>query len=163
MDERVHASEAHAFLAGHPEIEVIDNRLLESVHTELMPVDVWFNTTFEFIREDLGFPHVTRAVAMGMKEVINVFINILLGGSKGIGFDAVPWTAVAAIAFILGHALNGWRLSMLAGGTVCFFVVFGLWKYAMQTLGLCVSFMALSVDHLITRWARERRQLLGLA
>ena len=30
------------------------------------------------------------------------------------------------------------------------------------TLGLCVSFMALMVDHLITRWARERRQLLGL-
>ena len=29
-------------------------------------------------------------------------------------------------------------------------------------LGLCVSFMALSADHLITRWARERRQLLGL-
>lgn len=30
------------------------------------------------------------------------------------------------------------------------------------TLGLCVSFLALSVDHLITRWARERRRLLGL-
>jgi glycine betaine/proline transport system permease protein len=30
------------------------------------------------------------------------------------------------------------------------------------TLGLCVSFLALSADHLITRWARERRLLLGL-
>ena len=30
------------------------------------------------------------------------------------------------------------------------------------TLGLCVSFLALTVDHLITRWARERRQSLGL-
>ncbi|MBL4749680.1 MAG: ABC transporter permease subunit [Amylibacter sp.] len=29
-------------------------------------------------------------------------------------------------------------------------------------LGLCVSFMALAVDHLITRWAREKRALLGL-
>ena len=29
-------------------------------------------------------------------------------------------------------------------------------------LGLCVSFMALAVDHLVTRWARERRRLLGL-
>jgi len=30
-------------------------------------------------------------------------------------------------------------------------------------LGLCVSFMALAVDHLVTRWARERRALLGLS
>ena len=30
------------------------------------------------------------------------------------------------------------------------------------TLGLCVSFMALLVDHLINRWVRERRQLLGM-
>ena len=29
-------------------------------------------------------------------------------------------------------------------------------------LGLCVSFMALAVDHLVTRWSRERRALLGL-
>jgi len=29
-------------------------------------------------------------------------------------------------------------------------------------LGLCVSFMALTVDHLITRWAREKTALLGL-
>jgi glycine betaine/proline transport system permease protein len=30
------------------------------------------------------------------------------------------------------------------------------------TLGLCISFLALSVDHLIKYWARERRRLLGL-
>ncbi len=30
------------------------------------------------------------------------------------------------------------------------------------TLGLSISFMALTVDHLITRWAKERRALLGL-
>jgi len=29
-------------------------------------------------------------------------------------------------------------------------------------LGLCVSFMALAVDHLITKWAKERKMLLGL-
>ena len=29
-------------------------------------------------------------------------------------------------------------------------------------LGLCVSFMALAVDRLVTRWARERRRPLGL-
>ena len=31
-----------------------------------------------------------------------------------------------------------------------------------MVLGLCVSFMALAVDHLVTRWAEERRRLLGL-
>jgi len=29
-------------------------------------------------------------------------------------------------------------------------------------LGLCVSFMALAVDHLITKWSKERKMLLGL-
>ena len=29
-------------------------------------------------------------------------------------------------------------------------------------LGLYVSLMALALDHLVTRWARERRRLLGL-
>ena len=29
-------------------------------------------------------------------------------------------------------------------------------------LGLCVAFIGLIVDHLINRWAKERRALLGL-
>ena len=29
-------------------------------------------------------------------------------------------------------------------------------------LGLCVAFIGLAVDHLIQRWAKERRALLGL-
>ncbi len=30
-------------------------------------------------------------------------------------------------------------------------------------LGLCVAFMGLMVDHLITRWGSERQKLLGLS
>lgn len=30
------------------------------------------------------------------------------------------------------------------------------------TLGLCVAFMGLAVDHLIRTWAKERRVILGL-
>ena len=30
-------------------------------------------------------------------------------------------------------------------------------------LGLCVAFIGLAVDHIITRWARERSAQLGLS
>ena len=43
-----------------------------------------------------------------------------------------PWTALLAFAFILGYSLRGWRLAILSGGTVMYFAIFGLWKYAME-------------------------------
>ena len=132
-------------LPAHPEVSSIDYRLLASVHAEVAPVDAWFNSTFEFVRNDLGFSHVTRSISTGMKKVINVFNNILLGGRKGFGFDAMPWVAVAVIAFVLGFALKDWKLSLLAGGTVCFFAAFGQWKYAMQTLSLLFVSVPVSI------------------
>ena len=129
----------------HSEESSIDSRLLSAVHAEIIPMDVWLNGTFDFIREDLGFSVVTRAVAKSMKAVIDVFNNLLLGGRKGFGLSAMPWPALAAVAFILGYALKGWRLSLLSGGTVLFFVLFGQWKYAMQTLGLLAVSVPVSI------------------
>jgi glycine betaine/proline transport system permease protein len=129
----------------HSEESSIDSRLLSAIHVEIIPMDVWLNVSFEFLREDLGFSVVTRAVSRSMKAVIDVFNNILLGGRKGFGFSAMPWPALAAIAFILGYALKGWRLSLLSGGTVLFFVAFGQWKYAMQTLGLLAVSVPVSI------------------
>ena len=129
----------------HSEESSIDSRLLSAVHAEIIPMDVWLNGTFDFIREDLGFSVVTRAVAKSMRAVIDVFNNLLLGGRKGFGLSAMPWPALAAFAFILGYALKGWRLSLLSGGTVLFFVLFGQWKYAMQTLGLLAVSVPVSI------------------
>ncbi len=121
-------------LPAHGEGSSID--AANTGYTETLPFGLWFNLFFDFLREDLGLSKVTRAIARAMKSLIDVFNNILLGGRKGFGFSAIPWPAVAAIAFILGYALKGWRLALLSCGTVLFFVVFGQWKYAMQTLAL---------------------------
>jgi glycine betaine/proline transport system permease protein len=122
-------------LPAHSEASAIDNTGYGE-HHEVVAFDEIFNRSFDYLREDLGFSTVTRAVSRALKSVINVFNNILLGGRKGFGFDPMPWVAVAAIAFIVGFALKGWKLSLLAGGTVVFFAVFGQWKISMQTLSL---------------------------
>ncbi|HIL14651.1 MAG TPA: ABC transporter permease subunit [Deltaproteobacteria bacterium] len=114
-------------------------------YTELVPLDLWLNTTFDFIRSDLGFDHVTRFVSKALKGLINIFDNILLGGRKGLGLGTPPWTVLLVVALVLGYALQGWRMSLLSGGTVCYFAVFGLWKYAMKTLALLSASVPISI------------------
>ena len=114
-------------------------------YTELAPFDLMLDQSFEFIRDDLGFSVVTRFVSKRLKELIDIFDNLLRGGSKGFGLGAPPWTALMAIAFILGYSLRGWRLAILSGGTIMYFAIFGLWKYAMETLALLAAAVPISI------------------
>ena len=50
-----------------------------------------------------------------------------------------------AIAVILGYSLKGWKLAILSGGTVMYFAIFGLWKFAMQTLALLAAAVPISI------------------
>ena len=87
---------------------------------------------------------------------------------------------MAGPALLRGWALRGWWLSLLAGGTIAYFVLVGKWKLSMITLsavlvaapiadaalglapGLCVAFLGLTADQLIATWAAKRRAQLGL-
>ena len=116
-------------------------------YTELVPADLILDTVFFYIRDDLGFSHVTRFFSKTLKGLINIFDNILRGGNKGFGFSTPPWIALVAIALVLGYSLKGWRLALLSGGTVVYFAVFGLWKYAMETLALLAAAGPISIVH----------------
>jgi len=120
-------------------------RLNNLSYEELVPVGLMLDAGFYFLRDDVGLMHVTRFLGKSLKGLIEIFQNILLGGRKGFGLDAPPWTALLVIALVLGYALKGWRLSVLAGGTVCYFAVFGLWKYSMQTLSLLMASVPISI------------------
>ena len=114
-------------------------------YTELVPADLILDKVFFFIRDELGFSYVTRFVSRMLKGLINIFDNILRGGNKGFGFSTPPWTALVMIALVLGYSLKGWRLALLSGGTVVYFAIFGLWKFAMGTLALLAAAVPISI------------------
>ena len=114
-------------------------------YTELVPADLILDKVFFYIRDELGFSHVTRFFSRTLKGLINIFENILRGGSKGFGLDTPPWIALVAIALVLGYSLRGWRLALLSGGTVVYFAIFGLWKFAMETLALLAAAVPISI------------------
>ncbi len=117
----------------------------KQTYTELVPVDLMLDKVFYFIRDDLGFSYVTRFLSKALKGLINIFDNILRGGSKGFGLDKPPWMALMLLVLVLGYALRGWKLALLSAGTVLYFAVFGLWKFAMQTLALLAASVPISI------------------
>ena len=114
-------------------------------HNELLPADLLLDRVFYFLLDDLGLSAVTRFVSRSLKELINIFDNMLLGGGKGFGFDAPPWSALLAVAMVLGYALRGWKLSLLCGGTLLYCALSGLWKFTMQTLALLAAAVPISI------------------
>ncbi|MCC0041591.1 MAG: ABC transporter permease subunit [Rhodobiaceae bacterium] len=104
----------------------------------VLPFADWINAAFAYVRDDLGLMHVTRAFAAGVEWLLDVTANLLYGKNRWPRIGPVPWTAVAISAFMLGYALKGWRLGLLAGGTFVWIAVFGQWKWAMETLSVIV-------------------------
>lgn len=111
----------------------------------VLPLADWINAIFSFLIEDLGLIHVTRGFAAGIKWLLEVMNNILLGGRKGFGLPALPWMTVVAIAFMVGYYLKGWRLALLCGGTFLFLAIFGQWKIAMETLAMVLVTVPVAV------------------
>jgi len=112
---------------------------------ELVPVSQFIDVGLYFLRDDLKFNYVTRFISYKLKDLIYIIDNILKGGSRGFGLSAPPWTAIVTFAFILGYALNGWRLSILSGGTLLYCAFFGLWQYTMETLALLTVAVSFSI------------------
>ena len=102
------------------------------------PFADWINWTFEFIKDDLGLIHVSRAFAAAVQWLLDVTANLLYGKNRWPRIGPLPWTAIAVTAFMIGYALKGWRLALLSGGTFVWIAVFGQWKWAMETLSVIV-------------------------
>ncbi|WP_133013476.1 ABC transporter permease [Marinomonas flavescens] len=102
----------------------------------------------------------THSISGAVLFCINLIRELLLGGVKTVvtftswdfvsdnewaRIPALPWTAVASGAFLLGHYLGGRKLSMLAGTSIIYIAVFGQWTPAMQTLSFVLVAVPLSV------------------
>lgn len=100
------------------------------------PLAIWLDAAFNFVKDDLGLIHLTRAATAGLEVVLDATANLLYGKRRWPNLGPVPWTAIAAAAAVCGYHLGGWRMAALAGGTFVWTALVGQWKIAMQTMSV---------------------------
>ncbi|MCC0064424.1 MAG: ABC transporter permease subunit [Defluviimonas sp.] len=100
------------------------------------PYQDWMQALFDFIKDDLGLIHVTRAISAILEWFLDVTANLLYGKNRWPYLGPLPWTAVAAVAAVVGYAVGRWRMALLAGGTFAWIALIGQWDLAMQTLSV---------------------------
>ncbi|MGB7263331.1 MAG: ABC transporter permease subunit [Albidovulum sp.] len=121
----------------------------------VLPYQDWFQWLFDWIKDDLGLIHVTRGISSVLEWFLDVTGNLLHGKHRWPYLGPIPWTAIAAVAAVVGYGLAGWRMAALAGGTFIWVALIGQWDLAMQTLsviavaapvagllGLCLGILA---------------------
>ena len=104
----------------------------------LPPFEAILDTTFNFIKDDLGLIYVTRFLTEGLQWILDVTANLLFGKRRWPNSEPIPWTAIAAVAGIVGYYLGGWRLAFLGTGTFVWTALIGQWKLAMETMSVLV-------------------------
>lgn len=111
----------------------------------LMPWDEWFQTLFDFIKDDLGLIYLTRTITAGLEYLLDITANLLYGKRRWPNIGPIPWTAIVAAMGVLGYWLGGWRLALLAVVTFTWTALVGQWDLAMQTMSVIVIAAPLAV------------------
>ena len=129
-------------------LPIVINDSVEYMMNDWFPIDVYDPEIDDYEQKTL-LSQVTRSISSGILFLINLIREVLLGGVKTIvtftswdwatenpwaRWPALPWTVVAAGATILGYALNGRGLAILAGFSFVYIAVFGQWEPSMETL-----------------------------
>lgn len=145
-----------AYMAGVP---AIVNNSVEYLMFDWMPIEK-YNVDIEEYEETALLREITRSISRAVLFCIEFIREILLGGVKTIvaftswdyvrdnswaRWPALPWTVVSGAAIILGYALNGRWLAILAGFSTIYIAVFGQWEPAMETLSFVLVAAPLSV------------------
>lgn len=124
---------------------LLPDPLIRLPQTLILPFADWINAVFAFARDDLDLMRVTRAFSDVVEVCLDVTANLLYGKSRWPRLGPIPWVVIAASAAVAGHALAGWRLAALAGGTFVWIAVMGQWKWAMETLSVILVAAPFSV------------------
>ena len=111
----------------------------------VQPFADWINAAFYFLQNDLGLMGLTRAFSDVVEWLLNVTANLLYGKNRWPNIGPIPWSVIAATAFMAGYALKGWRLGLLGGGTIVWIALMGQWQWAMETLSVIVVAAPFSV------------------
>lgn len=112
------------------------NRIPEAA---IPPTAQVLDAIFNFIQNDLGLIYVTRFIAEGPLEfLLDMSANLLEGKRRWPYLGPIPWSAIAAVAAVVGFAVGGWRLAALGAGTFIWTAAIGQWNIAMQTMSVIV-------------------------
>ena len=124
------------------------NGFAEHLMYDWFPVEVYDSDLEEYETSAL-IRELTRGFSGGVLFCIQFVREILLGGVKTIVaftswdfvgdnkwavWPALPWTVVLGGTILLGYALKGKLLALLAGITTSYISIFGQWEPAMETL-----------------------------
>ena len=135
------------------------NNFAEYLMFDAFPVQVWDPDLEEFEQSAL-LREMTRGFSRGVLFLIEFFREILIGGKKTIVaftswefirenpwavWPALPWTVVVGGSMLLGYALSGKGLAILAGLATTYISVFGQWEPAMETLSFVMVAAPVSV------------------
>lgn len=96
----------------------------------------WLDAIFNFVKDDLGLLTFTRFLTEGLQWLLDASGNIFYGKRRWPFLGPIPWTALAAVAAIVGYYLGGWRLAALGGGTMIWTALIGQWEIAMETMSV---------------------------
>ncbi|PVA09460.1 glycine/betaine ABC transporter permease [Pelagivirga sediminicola] len=102
------------------------------------PFAAWLDAGFNFIKDDLGLLALTRFLTEGLEWVLDATANLFFGQRRWPYLGPIPWTAIAAVAAVVGYYLGGWRMALLGGGVFVWTALIGQWKIAMQTASVLV-------------------------
>lgn len=102
------------------------------------PFANWLDAIFNFVKDDLGLLTLTRALTEGLEWILDVTGNLLYGKRRWPNLGPIPWTAVTAVAGVIGYHLGGWRLALLGAGTFVWTALIGQWEIAMETMSVIV-------------------------
>ena len=111
----------------------------------VLPLADVLNWLFNFIKDDLGFVHITRGIAAGIEWLLDITANLLYGKRRWPNLEPIPWTVIAMSAACLGYWLGGSRLAILGGITFVWVALLGQWKWTMETLSVIVIAVPLAV------------------
>ena len=102
------------------------------------PFAAWLDAGFNFVKDDLGLLAFTRFLTSGLEWVLDATANLFFGQRRWPFLGPIPWTAIAAVAAVVGYYLGGWRMALLGGGVFVWTALIGQWKIAMQTASVLV-------------------------
>ncbi|HKQ94647.1 MAG TPA: ABC transporter permease subunit [Aestuariivirgaceae bacterium] len=108
----------------------------------VIPIADWVTAAMAWVKQT--FTPLTRAIVkvLGYPLQFTYFLlakNYKLGtGQEAILLPRLSWVGIVIVAFIVGRALGGLRLALLAGGCMLYIALFGQWDSAMRTLALIV-------------------------
>ncbi len=110
--------------------------LIRVPEAAVLPYDIWLDGLFNFIKDDLGLIHLTRGISSLLEVFLDMTGNLLHGKRRWPFLGPIPWTAIVAVFAVLGYWLGGWKMALLAAGTLIWTALIGQWKIAMQTLAV---------------------------